>query len=210
MKFLFNIKVVVPAHMICPSTCFLVSLGRILSEVMESGVCLFLISIKWRSTKNSFWYLDFKFIFAVMFIYVYYQNVQAIAVSGRFITACHPTAPRSCSAWGHAGHEGSRLWWASSNTWWLVLAAALLEGSARGGNAGSKVSDRGCCGAGRWAGWAGRITRHRSATRCHELKKELVLQWQPKMHRVLYPNNYQGDCCSPGLTSYFIHWPQFL
>lgn len=89
-----------------------------------------------------------------------------------------------------------------------MLAAALLEGSARGGNAGSKVSDRGCCGAGRWAGWAGRITRHRSATRCRELKKErpqLVLQWQPKMHGVLYPNNYQGDCYSSGLTSYFIH-----
>lgn len=117
--------------------------------------CLVLISIKWRTTKNSFWCLDFKFIFAVMFIYVYYQNVQAIAVSGRFITACHPTAPRSRSAWGHAGHEGSRLWWASSNTWRLVLAATLLEGSARGGNAGSKVSN---CGVLRWgeAGWVGR------------------------------------------------------
>lgn len=79
-----------------------------------------------------------------MFIYVYYQNVQAMAVSGR-----------SRSAWGHAGHEGSRLWWASSNTWWLVLAAALLEGSAWGGNAGRKVSDRGVLWWGE-VGWVGR------------------------------------------------------
>lgn len=90
-----------------------------------------------------------------MFIYVYYQKVQTITVSGGSITAWHPAAPRSRSAWGHAGREGSRLRWASCNTWRLALAAALLEGSTRGGNAGGEVSDQGASRCGE-AGWVGR------------------------------------------------------